>query len=114
MKLIRLSPFKPMADILAMLNEIRSQRYDCDFSCGHCRRSLATLRPEASLRGITDVPLFRLSDQDYCRWCARPISEDAIAKAPHEGYIKVICALVPEHSCGDRDAIQIREETAAW
>lgn len=51
--------------------------------CATCARALDLSREH---RVIVDPPVQRLPEPDYCRWCARPMSERAQALAPLEGY----------------------------
>ena len=61
---------------------------EVDVVCGTCARRICVgTRATVRLPRGLDPPATRLGTGDYCRWCVRPISEGAKARAPVEGYI---------------------------
>lgn len=63
-------------------------RVAADVQCERCSRHLCALSTRAVHRLFETPPV--LSPQDFCRWCARPISETAEKMAPLEGFIAAV------------------------
>lgn len=66
--------------------------------CGACDRRLAQTTKYARPRMLFVEGVRALDDQDWCRWCARPISERAEGLAPRGGFEALARAMLGERS----------------
>lgn len=66
--------------------------------CSGCERRLAQTTKHARPRMLFVEGVRALDDRDWCRWCARPISERAEQLVPREGFVNLARALLGERT----------------
>jgi hypothetical protein len=72
-----------------------------DMICERCTRTLCVaVRHHPVPLSLLGAQLVSLNEQDFCRWCARPITSAGEAKVPIAGYLALVRDLVGEQAPG--------------
>lgn len=83
----------------------------CDFRCSTCDRRLAVITRDTPAKHMLEATLMNLDPEDFCRWCARPITERAQREAPVSGYSNLARAIFQlDRTWGRRDPIRAEGE----
>jgi hypothetical protein len=97
---LTLTPCTPRETILASCREVLAPNAETNAACTRCERRICVLtRSQARKTGklpriLTTTPR-ALPEDDFCSWCARPISEQAVRRAPTDAFVAFARATAP-------------------